>query len=79
MRALYGMVQNLVGTGVLLVVSGALISWYLGQLPSRKVVICSLAVAIILVLVGLARVFVYSKHMIRMTMGVYQACLENDN
>lgn len=78
MRALYGMAQNLVGTGVMIVISGVFISLYLEQVPSGKVIICSLVVAILLVLIGLMRVFVYSKHMIRMTMGVYQVCLEND-
>lgn len=78
MRALYGMAQNLIGSGVMIIISGVFILLQWRPTVNEKVVICFIVAAIIFVVAGLARVIVYSKHMIRMTMGVYQACLEND-
>ena len=79
MRALYGMAQNLIGAGIMMIISGTVICLFGKQMLSGKVILCSLAATIVLELVGLVRVIVYSKHMIRMTMGVYQDCLENDD
>ena len=76
MRALYGMAQNLVGSGLIVLLSSAFFELlHVGNVSDNYYLVTAIG-ALVLLAVAFERVFEYSKLTIRMTMGAYEACLE---
>lgn len=80
MRGLMGMAQNLIGVAILVPICGAGVCLICKELPDAPFIICSSLILVVLLCLGIKRVILYNKQMIRMTMGVYEACMnEGEN
>jgi hypothetical protein len=75
MRALMGMAQNLIGVALLIPICGAGVCLVCKELPDAPFIICSGLFLGVVLCLGIKRVVLYHKQMIRMTMGVYEACM----
>lgn len=76
MRALYGMAQNLVGAGLIVLLASAFLGlFHAGSVRDNYYLVTAIG-ALVLLAVAFERVFEYSKLTIRMTMGAYEACLK---